>query len=81
MVSVVVTRNYQITLPKPIRKGVAISVGDIVVIEARGEEIVLKKIERDPVNAAFGVWRGKIKEESTAYVDKLRESWKERKYA
>ncbi len=81
MVSVVVTRNFQITLPKPIRRGLALSIGDSVIIEERKNEVVLKKVKTDPVEAAFGIWKGKIKEESTVYVNKLRESWKEREYA
>lgn len=80
MVSVVVTRNFQITLPRPIRRGLDLSIGDSVVIEERKDEVVLKKVKKDPVAAAFGIWRGKVKEESKEYVNKLRESWKEREY-
>lgn len=81
MVSVVVTRNFQITLPRPIRRGLDLSIGDSVVIEERDKEVVLRKVKKNPVESAFGIWRGKIKEESKEYVDKLRESWKDREYA
>ncbi|MBI5073007.1 AbrB/MazE/SpoVT family DNA-binding domain-containing protein [Candidatus Woesearchaeota archaeon] len=81
MVSVVVTRNFQITLPRPVRRGLGISIGDSVIIEERKDEVVLRKIKKDPVAAAFGIWHGKVKEDSKEYVNKLRDSWKEREYA
>lgn len=80
MVSVLVTRNFQITLPKPVRRGLGISIGDCVVIEERKNEVVLKKVEKDPVAAAFGIWREKVRD-SKEYVNKLRDSWKEREHA
>lgn len=81
MVSVIVTRNFQVTLPKPIRKWLGISIGDSVVIEERKDEVILKKVEKDPIKAAFGIWQEQVKEDSIKYVDKLRETWKEREYA
>ena len=80
MVSVAVSRNYQITLPKPIRKGIDISIGDSVLIETRGNEIILKKIKTDPILAAFGCWKEKVKEDSTTFVDKARATWKDREH-
>lgn len=81
MVSAAVTRNYQITLPKTIRKWVDIAVGDSVLVEVQGkDEIVLKKVKTDPILAAFGCWKDKIKEDSSSYVDKLRATWKDREH-
>ncbi|MBI2136699.1 AbrB/MazE/SpoVT family DNA-binding domain-containing protein [Candidatus Woesearchaeota archaeon] len=78
MTSVVVTRNYQITLPREVRKRTDIAIGETMLIETKGDDIIIKKIKEDPVKAAFGLWRGKIKESSIEYVDKLRETWKDR---
>jgi hypothetical protein len=36
-------------------------------------KVVLEKLEIDPVERAFGRWKG-MKEESTEYVKKLREA-------
>jgi len=80
MVSVVVTRNFQITLPRPVRKGLGIVIGDSVILEERKDEVVLRKIKKDPIAAACGIWHGKVKD-SKEYVDKLRDSWKEREHA
>ena len=40
MTSVVVTRNFQITLPKIVRRGLGIVIGDSVIIEERKNEVV-----------------------------------------
>ena len=78
MVSVVVTRNFQITLPSNIRNMFDIAIGETMIVEAKEEEIIIKKIKKDPVRAAFGAWRGRIKETGAEYVDSLRTTWDER---
>lgn len=35
----------------------------------------LNKIKNDPIEAAFGAWRYKLKEDGITYVDKLRATW------
>lgn len=42
-----VTRNYQITIPAEIRKALGIREGEYLTVELRGEEIVLKKAEKE----------------------------------
>lgn len=75
MTSIIVTRNYQVTLPREIRKKTDIAIGETMLIETDGNEIVLKKMNEDPVKAAFGLWRGRIKESSVEYVRNLRKGW------
>ncbi len=38
-----VTRNYQITIPKEVRKKLHINVGDILMVDVEGDRIILKK--------------------------------------
>ncbi len=38
-----VTRNYQITIPKDIRKKLGIEVGDVLRVEVEGDRVLLKK--------------------------------------
>lgn len=78
MTAVVVTRNYQITLPKEIRRKTIVSVGESMIIDIRNDEIILKKIRLNPVKNAFGAWKGRLKESGIEYVDKLRETWNDR---
>ncbi len=77
MTSVVVTRNFQITLPKSIRDYTGIEIGDSVIIEAKNNEITLKKVEKEPIESAFGRWRWC--KDSIGFVDNLRSTWDERK--
>jgi AbrB family looped-hinge helix DNA binding protein len=78
MATIVVTRNYQITLPKAVRKETTIVIGDPMHIEVKGDTIIIKKVKGDPVKAAFGAWRTRCKETGVEYVDKLRSEWKDR---
>jgi|Deesub1362A_J573_1020465.scaffolds.fasta_scaffold12631_1 AbrB family looped-hinge helix DNA binding protein len=43
MGTVKVTRNYQITIPKDIRKKLGIEVGDVLRVEVEGDRVLLKK--------------------------------------
>ena len=44
MERVKVTRNYQITIPAPIRNQLGIKEGDVLEVYLRGDEIVLRKV-------------------------------------
>ena len=77
MTSIVVTRNFQITLPKSIRDYVGIEIGDSIIIEAKDKEIILKKADKEPIESAFGRWRWC--KDSITFVDNLRSTWDERK--
>ena len=41
-----VTRNYQITIPAEIRKALGIKQGEYLIVELRGDEIVIKRAKR-----------------------------------
>lgn len=78
MTSVVVTRNYQVTLAKEIRDELDIEIGERLVAEVKDNAVVMKKIDKSPVDAIFGLWKGKIKGSSVEYVRNLRKSWRKR---
>jgi transcriptional regulator, AbrB family len=42
-----VTRNYRITIPAYVREKLGIKIGDLVSIEVRGDEIVIKKVVQE----------------------------------
>ena len=44
MERVKVTRNYQITIPAPIRDQLGIKEGDVLEVYLKGDEIVLRKV-------------------------------------
>ena len=75
MATVVVTRNYQITLPKDIREELGICIGEKMTTElTEYGEIRIKKLSKSPVDAAFGMWKG-MKETGSEHVNKLRKGW------
>ncbi|MBU1199721.1 MAG: AbrB/MazE/SpoVT family DNA-binding domain-containing protein [Nanoarchaeota archaeon] len=78
MGTVVVTRNYQITISKDIREQLDISIGEKMIsnIDENGE-IKIKKINKSPVEAAFGMWK-RMKITGKEYEDKIRKEWGER---
>jgi len=43
---VIITRNYQITIPKQIREKLGLKEGDKVEIYQEGDRIVIKKLEK-----------------------------------
>lgn len=72
-----VTRNYQITLPRDVRKMEEIRIGDRFIVEAEGKRIVLTKLKEDALKEAFGIWK-ETKISSVKYVRKSRDEWKRR---
>ena len=74
MGTVVITRNYQITLPKDIRDITGIEVGEKMITEVTNEGILIKRLKKSPVDRAFGIW--KIKTSSVKFVEKLRKDWR-----
>lgn len=51
-----VTRNFQVTIPKDVRKRENIKVGDELVVESRAGEVVLKKKDLNAFLALAGAW-------------------------
>lgn len=76
MATAIVTRNYQITLPKDVRDIERIKIGDKLIIEAKDESIELRKFTRERLLTFFGVW--KTKEDSVKFVRKLRDEGEQR---
>lgn len=75
MASVQVTRNYQITLGRDIRRKIPVKIGEKMTAEVKGETIILKKMKKNPVEEAFGCWGpGKS---GIEMVDELRASWRD----
>ncbi len=67
-----VTRNFQITLPKEVREGTNIKIGDTVRVDLDRGEIKVKKLSREEIiERVFGSWKG-MKEDSVVYVRKMR---------
>lgn len=52
-----VTRNFQVTIPKDARKMFNISVGDTLLVSPREKEVVIKKLDENPVDASCGIWK------------------------
>ncbi|MBS3083725.1 AbrB/MazE/SpoVT family DNA-binding domain-containing protein [Candidatus Pacearchaeota archaeon] len=72
-----ITRNYQITLPKDVRKVAGLKEGDEVTILIEGDKITITKSEINPIMAAAGAWKG-IKETGEEYQKRVRSEWKKR---
>ncbi len=67
-----VTRNFQITLPKEIREGTNIRIGDTVRVNLDKGEIRVRKLSKEEIiERVFGSWND-LKEDSALYVKKIR---------
>lgn len=64
-----VTRNYQVTVPREVRELANISVGDTILFAKEGDDVILRRIDRDLLSKAFGLW--KRAEEKTPLVNRL----------
>jgi AbrB family looped-hinge helix DNA binding protein len=73
----VVTRNFQVTLPKDVRERTKIKEGDKVFVDVNEEgEIILNPIKKSPTDESFGIWKGET--EGVEYTEKLRKEWEAR---
>jgi AbrB family looped-hinge helix DNA binding protein len=67
----VVTRNYQVTIPRDVREVKGIGIGDKVIFSIEGERVeMMKKEPTEALREAFGLWKGK--ESGAAYVKRIR---------
>ena len=72
-----VTRNYQVTIPKDIRRIKDINIGDTVFFCVEGEKVDFFKMKRENViKETAGIWGGK--ENGVDYVRRIRKSWSKR---
>lgn len=75
-----VTRNYQVTIPKDIRRIQGINVGDTVLFSIDGDKVDFFKMNRDNILAeAAGSWKGIVKESGVHYVRSIRAGWSNRR--
>ena len=68
-----VTRNYQVTVPKDVRRMYGIHEGDTLLFAIEGEKVHLLKMKEDIIEKAFGSWA--IKETGAEYVKRIRKEW------
>lgn len=74
-----VTRNYQVTIPKDIRKVHHINVGDTVLFTMEGYKVDFVKLKQEEIlRDAFGSWKSEVNESSVDYVRKMRKEWRKR---
>ena len=72
-----VTRNYQVTIPRDVRRIHHIAIGDTVLFAIEGNKVDFMKMDRNTVlKEAAGSW--KVAESSVDYVRKIRSGWARR---
>lgn len=70
-----VTRKYQVTIPKRVRKKVGVEVGDEFEVAEKDGLIILQKKKKEKNLLAFaGSWKG-YPEDSEAFMKDLRKLW------
>jgi AbrB family looped-hinge helix DNA binding protein len=70
-----VTRKYQVTIPKEVRKKVGVEVGDELKVMGKGELIVLQKVSKAKSLLTFaGCWKG-YPEDPEELMSDLRRLW------
>ncbi len=77
MGSSTVTRNFQVTIPKDVRRLEEIKVGDKLDFEHRKEGILVRKKSEDWIGKAFGAW-GKG-ERGAVTIRRLRDKWEKKR--
>ncbi len=73
-----VTRNYQVTVPREIRELAGIKVGDTVLFARDGDEVMLKRIDKDMLSRGFGMWK-RAQDKTPWLVNKLLRSEAEKR--
>jgi AbrB family looped-hinge helix DNA binding protein len=73
-----VTRNFQITVPREIRETANVKVGDTVLFIKEGEEIVIRRVDKDLLGKGFGLWR-RASEKTPWLVNKILRSQETKK--
>jgi AbrB family looped-hinge helix DNA binding protein len=74
-----VTTNYQVTIPKDIRRIHGIKIGDTVLFAIEGNKIHFMNMDRASILTEIaGSWKNTIQGSSTGYVKELRSGWSKR---
>ena len=77
MLTVKVTRKYQITIPKSIREKLGLRVGDILIVKTDGKRIILEPISertKNPLEDMLNLIKARLNIDAVKLVE---ESWKE----
>jgi len=70
-----VTRKYQVTIPKEVRRKVGVEIGDKLRIMENGELIILKKVGKKKTLLDFaGCWKG-YPENPRKFMSELKKLW------
>ena len=70
-----VTRKYQVTIPKEVRKKVGVEVGDELKVTDKGELIILQKVNKEKTILDFaGCWEG-YPEDPEKFMEDMRKLW------
>ena len=72
-----ITRNYQLTLPKDVRKIVGLREGDEVMLTVENGKITITKSVGDSIRATAGIWKD-MKETGIEYENRIRKGWSKR---
>ncbi|MBI5002076.1 AbrB/MazE/SpoVT family DNA-binding domain-containing protein [Candidatus Woesearchaeota archaeon] len=73
----VITRNYQLTLPKDVRSMKNFRIGDKVLFVVDDDRIELVKADKKILENAAGLWLD-LKETGEIYQKRVRAQWKKR---
>ena len=73
-----VTRNYQVTVPREIRELASIKVGDTLLFSKEGDEVIVKRVDKDVLSRGFGLWK-RAQEKTPWLVNKLLRTEAEKK--
>jgi AbrB family looped-hinge helix DNA binding protein len=77
MKSIKVNKNYQLTIPKEIRKEIVIQAGDeMEMLVNEKKEIIICKLKKRPLEDSFGIWAGK--KSGVDYVNEIRDEAEQR---
>ena len=75
MEKVKVTRKYQVTIPKEVRRKVGVNIGDELRVIDKGELIIFQKIDKKKSLLEFaGCWKG-YPENPDEFMRELRRLW------
>ncbi len=74
-----VTTNYQVTIPRDVRRIKGIDIGDTVFFSVEGDRVDFFKMDKkNIIEECSGMWKEKISGSSSDYVRELRSEWDKR---
>ena len=74
-----ITRNYQVTVPKDVRRIQDIKIGDTVLFAIEGDRVDFFKMNLNTIiKETAGIWKSTPQDSSINYVRRLRKGWMKR---